>query len=486
MSFVLDNKKDLILSILRVVHKTAHTDSPQKSNVERVLYRLGHYEIEIDNNDNFALLSSAAKLFCTDTPECEICPINKLCSKYIADRQAKYLDEVKKGITFVDLFCGVGGASLGFEQAGLLPVYALDHEKNAVSTYKFNRPYMSTSMVVNDSAENVLAEERIHTMMTGISAHPDIVLGGVPCQGFSNANRQRMIDDPRNSLYKYFVNAVSFLKPKVIVMENVVGIRKISSQIIEDFDKIGYALDFRIFDAVDFGVPQYRKRVIFIGIPKCALSSDNAILENIFSAIESRMKKSSPLVLNDAISDLRPLEPLRISNKTDYEDEATGYKIEASGGILQNEYLSVINKGIRYHVIYNHKSRYNNDRDIEIFSRLPPGENSLHETIEDIMPYKERNGIFKDKYFKLEGDKPCKTITAHMKFDCNMYIHPSQPRGLTVREAARIQSFPDDYIITGTFQKLYEQVGNSVPPLLAKAIGEVIKGYLAAQGENKG
>ena len=129
-------------------------------------------------------------------------------------------------------------------------------------------------------------------------------------------------------------------------------------------------------------------------------------------------------------------------------------------------------------VVSNHKARYNNDRDIEIYGRMEPGDRSDDPKIADIMPYARRNGIFKDKYFKLENDKVCKTITAHMKFDCNMYIHPTQARGLTPREAARVQSYPDDYFFRGAYTKTYMQIGNSVPPLLGRAIAQVIKGYM--------
>ena len=125
-------------------------------------------------------------------------------------------------------------------------------------------------------------------------------------------------------------------------------------------------------------------------------------------------------------------------------------------------------------MLYNHKNRYNNPRDIEIYRRLPQGANSLHESIADIMPYTRRNGIFKDKYFKLDENQICKTITSHMKFDCNMYIHPWEARGLSPREAARIQTFPDDYVLTGAQNSWYAQVGNAVPVKLAEAIGRGI------------
>ena len=143
-----------------------------------------------------------------------------------------------------------------------------------------------------------------------------------------------------------------------------------------------------------------------------------------------------------------------------------------------NEYIEYKNKSSDIKITFNHKSRYNNDRDIEIFGRLHPGEKSDDPKIEDIMPYKNRNHIFKDKYYKLDPDKVCKTITAHMRFDCNMYIHPYQPRGLTPREAARVQSYPDDYYFRGSFTKTYMQIGNSVPPLLGRSIAKIIKQYL--------
>ena len=128
--------------------------------------------------------------------------------------------------------------------------------------------------------------------------------------------------------------------------------------------------------------------------------------------------------------------------------------------------------------LFNHKARYNNERDVEIFRRMNPGDNSADPKIADIMPYRRRERIFKDKYFRLEPDKPCKTITAHMRYDCNMYIHPFQARGLTPREAARVQSYPDDYFFRGPYTKTYMQVGNSVPPLMSATIAKVLKDVL--------
>jgi len=163
------------------------------------------------------------------------------------------------------------------------------------------------------------------------------------------------------------------------------------------------------------------------------------------------------------------------------DTEQSGRKIDHDYIQKQNEYINCINQGKEYPLILNHKARYNNDRDIEIFRRMTPGDKSTDPKIADIMPYASRNDIFKDKYYKLEPDKVCKTITAHMKYDCNMYIHPTQARGLTPREAARVQSYPDDYFFRGAYTKTYMQIGNSVPPLLGRAIAQILKKYMESE-----
>ena len=225
-------------------------------------------------------------------------------------------------------------------------------------------------------------------------------------------------------------------------------------------------------NAKNFGVPQNRERLIYIG--NC-LGIDN---EKIFNEIFELSEKIPEYNLGDALFGLRKLEASRVKNSTESGSIESGYKIEKNYCTETNDYISYINQGRVIDVVSNHKARYNNDRDIEIFGRMEPGDRSDDPKIADIMPYARRNGIFKDKYFKLENDKVCKTITAHMKFDCNMYIHPTQARGLTPREAARVQSYPDDYFFRGAYTKTYMQIGNSVPPLLGRAIAQVIKGYM--------
>lgn len=396
---------------------------------------------------------------------CNECPINKYCNSYIKNKR----DSVNENsLKMIDLFCGAGGLSLGFTQEGFITSLANDIEACCVDTYAHNHPETprdhiilgDISEVVNNLEELVRYDE------------VDIIVGGPPCQGFSMANRQRLIDDPRNSLYRYYVEVVEKIQPRFFVMENVKGMLSVAEQVIEDFNVIGYEVTAKILNAKDYGVPQNRERLIYIGN---RIGVDN---RKIFDEIEEYGNKIETTVLKDALFGLRKLEALTIKNATQLNTEESGRRIEALRSTETNQYIEMINQGKRYPIVCNHKARYNNDRDIEIFRRLNQGDKSDDPKIADIMPYKSRNHIFKDKYFKLENDKVCKTITAHMKFDCNMYIHPTQARGLSPREAARIQSFPDDYFFRGAYTKTYMQIGNSVPPLLGRAIAISIKKYL--------
>ncbi len=129
--------------------------------------------------------------------------------------------------------------------------------------------------------------------------------------------------------------------------------------------------------------------------------------------------------------------------------------------------------------MFNHKARFSSENDREIYKRLKQGRDATCESIEDIMPYSHRNHVFKDKYFKLYEDRPSRTITAHMKMDCHSHIHPTQTRSLTPREAARVQSFPDDYLFMGTYLKTYMQIGNAVPPLMSQVFAKVFKRFFS-------
>ncbi len=370
----------------------------------------------------------------------------------------------------IDLFCGCGGLSLGLEQAGFSLIFASDIDPICTSTFLYNRNLSEERMFVGDISNLNKNYENYSSLFEDI----DLVCGGPPCQGYSMANRQRLIDDPRNNLYKEYLTFLSRVKPKFFIMENVKGMLNKMGEIIEDIKRIlgkDYNVFYDVLNARNFGVPQNRERLIVIG--NCVGADSKKIIDNI---IENSNEIPS-FTLYDAIGDLPELKPNRIKNNTKEENKNIGYfKIDYK--YKKTKFYSFINKNENIEFLYNHKNRYNNDRDIEIFRRLPQGANSLHPSIEDIMPYKKRNGIFKDKYFKLRYDDVCKTITSHMKFDCNMYIHPTQARGLSPREAARIQTFPDDFVFCGPQNSWYKQIGNAVPVKLAKAIGEEVKKHI--------
>lgn len=374
--------------------------------------------------------------------------------------------------TFIDLFAGAGGLSLGLEQAGFTPIFVNEIVPQFNETYRKNRTLSDDQYFVGDIKE---LNERIDEFLPRFK-EVDLICGGPPCQGFSMANRQRIIDDPRNQLYKEYLKFLSAVRPKFFIMENVRGMSNKWEEIKENFetylnkDKIQqYKFTSHLLYAEDFGVPQHRERFIVIG-NRLGIEP-----EEVFDEIFKNKRKA--FVLKDALEGLPKLGTKRIKGKNDIEDDDTGYT-QCSFDYKDTEFYHFINGNKKIGALYNHKNRYNNPRDIEIYTRLPQGGNSLHESIADIMPYKTRNDIFKDKYFKLEEDKICKTITSHMKFDCNMYIHPWCSRGLSPREAARIQTFPDDYIFYGPQNSWYAQIGNAVPVKLSNALGKGIIKFL--------
>ena len=374
----------------------------------------------------------------------------------------------KKKYTFIDLFAGAGGLSLGLEQAGFTPWFVNEIVEQFANTYKLNHKLTDKHYYIGDIAELNEHLNEYEEMFEDIA----LVCGGPPCQGFSMANRQRILDDPRNSLYKQFLIFLSKVRPKFFIMENVKGMMNKKDEIIQNFQEyLGeeYLYDYDVLKAQDFGVPQNRERFIMIG-NRMGISP-----KDIFAEIYRNKREA--FVLRDALYGLPHLEAKKDKGQGGIEDISSGLT-ERDFEYPKTPFYRFINGNKVITKLYNHKNRYNNERDIEIFRRLPQGANSLHKSIADIMPYKRRNDIFKDKYFKLDETQICKTITSHMKFDCNMYIHPWEARGLSPREAARIQTFPDDYIFTGAQNQWYAQIGNAVPVKLAKAIGDGIMKFV--------
>lgn len=407
--------------------------------------------------------------------------LDKLNNKKRAVRQQE--ESIKNKPSMVDFFAGAGGLSCGFTQAGFSVKFANDFEDVCVRTYRYNHPELPSSKVLKEDIRKI-----VNNIEDYVSESIDIVVGGPPCQGFSSANQQRIIDDPRNELYKYYIEAVKKICPKFVLMENVRGMLSVAEQVVEDYKSIKiekdgqvftYMISYRLLNSMNFGVAQSRERLIYIAVRNDVAENKNINPELIFKEIEEECKKTQHYNLSAALEYIKPLEAPRIKGMTEMDDEKTGMKINANEyDSCGNKYLKEINGGRQLPYVFNHKARYCSDVNYEIFRRLEQGEDSTSPKIADIMPYARRNGIFKDKYFKLYADKPCRTITAHLRMDCLSHIHPYQVRSITPREAARVQSFPDDYLFLGAYLKTYMQIGNAVPVLMAKKIANVIKKYI--------
>lgn len=363
---------------------------------------------------------------------------------------------------FIDLFCGAGGLSVGLEQEGFRPIIAVDNNKAAIMTYRFNRPWLSEKNIINEDIRTLIDQE--------VFPHVPLVVGGPPCQGFSVANQHKKENDERNELYRFYVHTVAQAKPQVFLMENVEGILQLYTQIEEDFLNIGYiTCKPLLLNTKDFGFPQSRKRAFIVGFREEYAGMVDELYSVLVDEINSHLRGVG-YSLWDAISDMPVLEAKTVKNATYLESSAWGYTAGRFVNITST-YGRLVNRGLPENLpLLNHRSKYNNPRDIEIYQTLQQGEKSDAESIQHINPYKNRADIFRDKFDKLVATDPCKAITAHMYYDCNMYIHPYQARGLSPREAARVQGFPDDYFFLGSPNEWYRQIGNAVSPLMARVL----------------
>jgi len=407
--------------------------------------------------------------------------LDKLNNKKRRELQEKEIASGKP--SFVDFFAGAGGLSCGFTQAGFRVSFANDFEDVCVRTYRYNHPELPASKVLKGDIRTI-----VDNISNYVSDNVDVVVGGPPCQGFSSANQQRIIDDPRNELYKYYIKAVSSILPKFVVMENVKGMLKVANQVVEDYANINeyrngkrytYNVSYELLNSVDFSVAQSRERLIYIAIRNDIEEDFGITPMQIFQEIKENNKQRPHYVLRDALEAIKPLEAPRIKNTNEIDNDVTGKKIDNNTFVgNENPYLCLINGGKAEPILYNHKARYLNEINYKIYKLLDQGNDAADPKIKGIMPYENRLHCFKDKYYKLIADKPSRTITAHLRMDCHSHIHPFQVRAITPREAARCQSFPDDYMFLGPYLKTYMQIGNAVPCLMAKGIAETIKKYL--------
>lgn len=403
-------------------------------------------------------------------PLCDRCNLNKFC-RYFRKKQKK---SIKKGPKLIDLFCGAGGASLGFSKTGFNIRFANDMDIKATDTYYLNHPELTFNEVHTGDIRN-LSDEKLKEL---VNEKIDIIIGGPPCQGWSNIGKNRkngengksFLKDERNILYREFVKQLDNFKPLFFVMENVPGLfsahnGKYVKIIQDDFSKHGYDSEILFLNAADYGIPQNRTRIFFVGIKidkNMQFSVDNNLLTQIINIIK---KKATPCqnTFRKAMIGLPQLGPGNGENV-----------MRLDGKNIQMIDAPSDSKG--NHLVFNHVARKHNPRDLKIYDLLSEGENyhDLSKRIQNkaLLPYSNKS--FHTKFRKINGNKPCFTIISHLSKDANSYIHPDDNRGITVREAARIQSFPDDFMFLAKGFRQFIHVGNAVPPTLAGIIGEAI------------
>lgn len=336
----------------------------------------------------------------------------------------------------IDLFCGIGGLSLGFEQAGFEVVSAVDMWADAVKTYNHNRKDKVAQVIsVEDFNNDVLPDLVKEHKITGI-------IGGPPCQGFSTVGK-REIDDPRNKMYLEFYKAVKMASPDFFVIENVKGMLTLNKgAFVKDLlarfgeNGLGYTISYQLLNAADYGVPQNRFRVFYVGIKN--------------KKFEFPKPYGFQLSAKDGISDLLH------SDNTHYGSEP------------QNDFQRKM-RGEQRHPM-NQDYTCHTEQTVSIISMIPDGGN-IKSLPSEYWQVRKYNKAFE----RMSSTRPSNTIdTGHRN-----YFHYAEPRIPTLRESARLQSFPDSFEVLGTRGSQYKQVGNAVPPMLANVIAEEIKRMLS-------
>jgi DNA (cytosine-5)-methyltransferase 1 len=395
-------------------------------------------------------------------------------------------------ITFVDLFSGCGGLSEGFLKSGFHGLCHVDFDKYACQTlanrlkdYKASEDEIKKTVLNRDLTKHQSVNDIINCVG---SRNVDLLIGGPPCQAFSTVGRAQdknsMKNDPRNYLYKHYIEILEKLNPKIFVFENVTGLlsskpdgEKIFPLIIKEFKKKGYDVYDNpkdiVLNSVHYGVPQIRKRVILIGVRKDL----NITSKEVYNLIEKThyaptdnnkngLKKFRSV--KDAISDLPSYFPGEGEEEISFSSN------------INNEYVELM-RVKNTNKLYNHTARNHNNLDRERYKILSANKwqlKDLNKVRPDLVHYNPKH--FVNRYTVQEFDKPGRTVVAHLYKDGNLFIHPDpkQERTFTVREAARVQSFPDDFKFLGARTHQYKQVGNAVPPLMSYQIAKAIKKVL--------
>lgn len=342
----------------------------------------------------------------------------------------------------IDLFAGVGGLSLGFEMCGFETVIANEYDASIAEAYIKNRS--NPQMIVED-IQNLPIKETFEKYAGKV----DVIVGGPPCQGFSQKGQRKSINDPRNFLFKYFVDVVEIVRPKYFVMENVPGLLTtekglFKKEIMTLFSALGYVVNADVLNASDYGVPQNRRRTVIIG----KLNADKPV--------QMPKKHDKKVTIWEAISDLN------------YLNSGEGEEIQDYSSPPQSEYQKLLRKGSKK--LYSHVATNHSKIALERLAMIPPKGGK-----ENLPKEHLTKSIYSGTWTRMDADDVSVTITT--RFDTpssGKFTHPYLDRAITVREAARIQSFPDTFHFFGTKTSQMKQVGNAVPPLLAKAIAEAI------------
>ena len=481
---------------------------PADTHVLRVLRRLGFVPSGVDHKLGQRILArqfppairrslhvtlvAHGRLICVPRrPRCQSCPLQRFCRYYREQAQRGSPADTPSAPRIVDLFAGAGGMSTGFERAGMTPIAAVEASELALDTYYLNHTRIQGSQLISGDLRRV----RSATIREVASGRVDGIIGGPPCQGFSLVGRdgrkglKSTRPSAKNRLYQAFVRVVRDLQPRFFVMENVPHISahrkgKFLEQVCAEFEAAGFSADSFRLDARDYGVAQKRRRILIVGfrgIDRIARSR----LSVFRQAVNSKSRVAVPFSLMAAIGDLPSLE------------RGEGVFYRSKNRRPENQMETAPASGT-----FNHVARAHMDRDVALFRLLSPGETAWHALYRHkavtLMPYVKKNpdgspvtgqdGLpvlegFRDKFRKLRPDEPSPTIMAHMCKDANMYIHPNQARTLTVREAARVQSFDDGFVFLGGMTHQFTMIGNAVPPLLAHAIAHNIAMALSVGSE---
>lgn len=352
----------------------------------------------------------------------------------------------------IDIFSGAGGLSLGAEMAGFDVRLAVEKDKCATETYRRNHP--ATKLIEGD-IHDIDPLEHLHLLP---NENVTIVFGGPPCQGFSTSNTMtRNMMNPNNSLFEEFVRFVSVLQPEWFVFENVEGFvhfenGKIKNKVEECFREMGYNVTSKVLWASDYGVPQRRNRFFMVG-------------NRLGIDFQFPVPFGTVITVEEAIGDLPDLVNGQM-------DALLSYKLPARRASDYARQMRYGSKRSRQNFV----SR-NEDYVIERYHYIGQGENWRSIPRELMQNYANTANCHSGIYKRLRANEPSIVISNYRK---NMLIHPTQDRGLSVREAARLQSFPDRFVFSGSLMHIQQQIGNAVPPLLAKAVFERILEYAQA------